>query len=206
MALSNPREQRLHQGDDGVFAELFDAHRPRLWRFLHFRMNERVRSRIDPDDVVQEVYLAAASRLHSFRTGDYPSLFVWLRLVAAQTLSNAHRTHLGTLARSVLREQETAPVDLFSDPSVSLSTYFVDRLATPSQHVSREELAGKLHEIIQQMKPLEREILAMRHFEELTNQEVAAVLGIDPRTASMRYVRALERLRQTVAHLPGLQP
>lgn len=198
-------ERRLADGEQPLFGELFDHHRPRLWRFIHFRLDSRVRGRIDPDDVLQDVYLDAAARLDSFVNRDFPSLFLWLRLVAAQTLSNAHRSHLGVQARSVLKERSLPGGIYIPDASVSLSFHFVDKLSSPSQHMSRDELVAKMHEVMESIRPADREIIALRHFEELTNQEVAVLLEIRPKAASIRYVRALERLQSAMAEFPEFE-
>lgn len=198
-------EQRLATGEQALFGELFDFHRPRLWRFVHFRLDARVRGRVDPEDVVQEIYLDASQRLHNFIQGNFPSLFLWLRLVAAQTLSNTHRTHLGVQARSVLKERSLPQGVYLPDASVSLSFHFVDKLASPSHHLSRDELVSKVHELMQTLKMNDREIIALRHFEELTNQEVATLLSIQPKAASIRYVRALERLQAAMAQFPEFE-
>ena len=199
-------EKRLVDGERSLFGELFDHHRPRLWRFVHFRLDARVRGRIDPEDVVQEVYLDASARLDRFTSGEFPSLFLWLRLVAAQTLSNTHRTHLGVQARSVLRERSLPQGVFLPDASVSLSVHFVDKLVSPSHHLSRDELIAKMHEVMESIKPGDREIIALRHFEELSNQEVAVVLGIQAKAASIRYVRALDRLQSEMSKFPEFDP
>jgi RNA polymerase sigma-70 factor (ECF subfamily) len=198
-------EIRLAAGDRDLFGELFDRHRPRLWRFVHFRLDGRIRGRVDPDDVLQDVYLDGNARIDSYLAGDYPSLFLWLRLVAAQTLSNVHRAHLGVQSRSVLKERSLPNGVYLPDASVSLSFHFVDKLSTPSQKLSRNELIGKMHEVMESIRPADREIIALRHFEELTNQEVAAVLGIQAKAASIRYVRALERLQSAMSQFPDFK-
>jgi RNA polymerase sigma-70 factor, ECF subfamily len=198
-------EKRLAGGEESLFGDLFDQHRPRLWRFIHFRLDSRVRGRIDPDDVLQDVFLDASSRLKHFLDGEFPSLFLWLRLIAAQTLSNAHRSHLGVQGRSVLKERSLPGGICLPDASVSLSFHFVDKLSSPSQKLSRDELVEKMHQVLETIRPADQEIIALRHFEELTNQEVAVVLNIRPKAASIRYVRALERLQAAMAEFPEFE-
>lgn len=198
-------ERRLTDGEVELFAELFDHHRPRLWRFVHFRLDRRIRGRVDPDDVLQDIYLDASTRLDSYLAGDYPTLFLWLRLVAAQTLSNVHRAHLGVQARSVLKERSLPQGVCLPDASVSLSFHLVDKLSTPSRKVSRNELIEKMHDVLATIRPSDREIIALRHFEELTNQEVATILDLQPKAASIRYVRALERLQAAMAKHPEFE-
>lgn len=187
-------EQRLKAGDVSLYGELFTFHRPRIWQTIHFRLSDKIRGRVEPDDVVQEVYLAAEKRLKHFIDGDFLSFFLWLRLVAGQTLSNIHRSHLGTEARSVFRESQPQQSP-WGNTSVCLSQRFIAHFTSPSQAAIRTEIIGQVREALQEMKPIDREVLALRHFEELTNREVAAELEIQPKAASIRYMRALERLR-----------
>src|SRR4051812_26381261 len=91
---------RLGNGDLQAFTDLFGTHRERLWRILHFRLDRRVLGRVDVDDVVQEVFLEASQRIAHYRQGDFPTFFLWLRLVALQTLGKVHRRHLETRMRS----------------------------------------------------------------------------------------------------------
>lgn len=188
-------EQRLADGDTTVFGTLFSQHRPRVWQIVHFRISDKIRGRIDPDDVVQEVYLESEKRLRHFIDGNFPSFFLWLRLVAGQTLSKVHRTHLGTESRSVLRETDSAHSGLWGNTSLCLSQRFIAHLTSPSQLAVKSELIGEVRQALERMNETDREVVALRHFEELTNQEVAIELGIQPKAASIRYMRALERLR-----------
>ena len=191
-------EQRLADGDTTVFGDLFTAHQPRLWQIIHFRLSDKIRGRIDPDDVVQDVFLDAEKRLRHYIDGDFPSLFLWLRLVAGQTLSKIHRTHLGTESRSVLREANAARSGLWGNTSLCLSQRFVAHLTSPSQVAVKGELIGEVRKAIDNMSEMDQEVLALRHFEELTNREVAIELEIQPKAASIRYMRALERLRNVL--------
>jgi len=194
-------EQRLADGDTIVFGELFTKHRPRLWQIIHFRLSDKIRGRVDPDDVVQEVYLEAEKRLRHYVDGDFPSLFLWLRLVVGQTLSKIHRTHLQTESRTVLREAGSGRSDLWGNTSLCLSQRFIAHMTSPSQVAVKGELIGEVRQAIDGMSEMDQEVLALRHFEELTNQEVAIELGIKPKAASIRYMRALERLRGVLEQL-----
>ncbi|WP_146599926.1 sigma-70 family RNA polymerase sigma factor [Novipirellula aureliae] len=188
-------EQQLQQGDLSLFAEAFSRHRPRLWQIIHFRLSDQIRARVDADDVLQDVYLDAEKRLNHFVDGDFPSLFLWLRLVTAQTLSRVHRRHLATESRSTLRESSRNDGDLFGNTSLCLSQRFIAHLTSPSQAAVKVEMIEEVRSALGEMSDMDREVIALRHFEELTNQEVAMELGITPKAASIRYVRALERLR-----------
>ena len=196
--MNDQMERELKEGDRSRFAEIFTHHQPRIWQIVHFRLNDQIRGRVDPDDVVQEIFLAAEKRLQHFIDGDFPSFFLWLRLVAGQSLSNIHRTHLGTESRSALRESNPKGGDSrgsSGNTSLCLSQRFVAHITSPSQAAVKVELIGQVREALDGMGDIDREVVALRHFEELTNQEVAVELGITAKAASIRYMRALERLR-----------
>jgi RNA polymerase sigma-70 factor (ECF subfamily) len=188
-------EDRLRQGDSDALAELLSMHRERLHRIIRFRIDGRLQGRVDPDDVLQEAYLAAAQRLQHFATRDM-SAFVWLRLIVGQTLIDIHRRHIGAKARDAGRE---VPIHGFGGGAVtssaSLAQALMGSITSPSQAIVRDELAVQLAEVIDKLEPIDREILALRHFEELSNQEVAEVLEIQQKAASIRYIRALKRLK-----------
>ncbi|WP_372720049.1 sigma-70 family RNA polymerase sigma factor [Novipirellula sp.] len=194
-------EQSLRRGEVTHFSDAFALHRERLWQIIHFRLNDQVRARVDADDVVQEVYLDAEKRLSHFLSGDFPSFFLWLRLVAQQTLSRVHRRHLATESRSTLRESGASFGSDWGKTSACLSQRFVAHLTSPSQAAVKKELIAEVRNSLETMNEIDREVVALRHFEELTNQEVAIELGISPKAASIRYVRALERLRNVLERM-----
>jgi len=196
--MTDDLEQRLKQGDGTAFGELFTLHRQRIWQIIHFRLSEKIRARVDPDDVVQEVFLEAEKRIRHYIHGDFPSFFLWLRLVAGQTLSKIHRTHLGTESRNALREANPAVKNLWGNTSLCLSQQFIAHMTSPSQAAIQVELIDEVRNALEGMNEIDREVLALRHFEELTNQEVAMELNIKPKAASIRYMRALERLRNVL--------
>ena len=179
--------ERLIQGDDEAFGPLFEDQRERLRRMIQFRLDPRLVGRVDPDDVVQEVFLAARQRLYAFRE-DAQSLPFWLRLVAQQSLIDLHRRHLGAGKRDAARERAFAH-------SQGLSGFLVGSLTSPSQAAMRDELRQQLQHALDSMDEIDREVLTLRHFEELSNKEVAELLQIGENAASNRYVRALGRLK-----------
>jgi RNA polymerase sigma-70 factor (ECF subfamily) len=178
---------RLRAGDDEPFAPLFESHRERLRRMVHFRMDPRLLGRIDPEDVVQEIYLAAQQRLYAFRSDGHP-LPLWLRMIGQQTLIDLHRRHLGAGKRSAAKERAFAN-------SQCLSGFVAGTLTSPSQAAIRDEWKKQLNEALESMDEIDREVLTLRHFEDLSNKEVAELLGIGENAASNRYVRALTRLK-----------
>ena len=194
-------EQRLKSGDDTAFVGLFESLRDRMRRLVHFRMDRRVRGRVDPEDVIQEAFLDARARLSHFIDGDFPGFFFWLRMVVAQTLSRTHRAHLGAQIRTVEREVSPGLGPDLPDTSASLSYHLMAQVTSPSRALDRDERSERLHQALQAMSPLDREIIALRHFEELSNSETATLLQLRPQTASQRYVRAMERLHRILQRL-----
>jgi RNA polymerase sigma-70 factor (ECF subfamily) len=191
---------RLVNGDREALALLFARHHNRLVRLVEFRLNRRLLGRVGPDDVLQEAYLAAGQRLVHYAENSTISPFVWVRMIVMQTLTDVHRFHLEAQARDATRE---IAIDFSSTPSVSIAAFLTGRLTSPSQVVERAEMFELVKRTVAEMDPLDQEVLALRHFEELTNSEVAEVLGIQQKAASIRYVRAVRRLREELSHLPG---
>lgn len=194
---------KLRDQGRAALAELFVEHRDRLRRMVEVRLDRRAAPRIDPSDVLQETFLEAARRL-----GDYvddPPLppFLWLRFLASRRLMAVHRRHLGVQKRTAKREVSLRRKSVTCTDSFCLSRQLVGRLTSPSLAAVREEMHVQLQEMIDSLEPLDREILSLRHYEELTNREAAQELGISEEAASKRYVRALARLRAVLTALPG---
>ena len=194
---------RLRGADTAALAEAFVMHRQRLWRIVNFRLDRRMAGRVDPDDVLQEAYLAAAKRIEHYGKDKFSSPFLWLRIIVQQTLIDVHRRHIGAQARDAGRE-----VPIFGRypqaTSASLSIHLVGDWTSPSQAAARGELLDRVQAAIATMNSMDQEILALRHFEELTNGEVAEALHIEPKAASIRYVRALRRLKEVLTGFPGI--
>jgi len=197
-------ERRLKARDEQALAKLFSHHRERLWRIVHFRLADRLRGRIDPDDVLQEAYLAAAQRLKHYGDDMKASPFLWLRMVVNQTLVDLHRRHVGAQMRDAGREVAIEGCTYSQATSVSVALQLVGSFTSPSQAAAKAEVLDLVGKAIEGMDPIDREVLALRHFEELTNSEVAEVLGIKQKAASIRYFRALRRLKAILAEVPGL--
>jgi RNA polymerase sigma-70 factor (ECF subfamily) len=168
-----------------------------------FRMDPRLRGRIDAADVVQDAFVAAsAHRADYFRTPTAP-LFLWLRGVVNNKLLETHRHHLGTRMRDAKIER---PIDLplgSDDSSAVLCAYLTAGLTRASVAAVREEVKSRLAAALDKMDPTDREVLTLRHFEQLTNAEAAQVVGIQERAAAKRYLRALERLKIILSQFPG---
>lgn len=197
-------EQRLRQGDSQALAELFAQERERLWRVVHFRMAEPLRGRLDPDDVLQEAFLAASKRLKHYADSPATSPFIWLRMIVNQTLIDLHREHLGAQQRDAAREVSIDGAAYGQATSASVAIHLIGSFTSPSGAAARADMLTLVQSAIEQMDPIDREVLALRHFEELSNSEVAEALGIEQKAASIRYVRALRRLKEVLAQVPEL--
>ena len=194
---------RVLHGDREALAAVFALHRDRLWRIVNFRLDQRMRGRVDADDVLQEVYLNAERRIQHVIEDAPDGLFVWFRLLVTQTLAEIHRRHLGTQRRDPMREQSLAAPHSADATSFSISSHLFGHLTSPSQAALRKELSEQLDFALSSMEELDREVLALRHFEELSNRETAQALGLTEQAASARYVRALTRLQHILKAIPG---
>jgi RNA polymerase sigma-70 factor (ECF subfamily) len=194
---------RAAGGDAECWQRLLNRHHDRLRRMVAVRLDSRLQGRVDPSDVLQETYLEAAARLADYmRRPDLP-FHLWLRLVAGDRLAKLHRTHLGTQMRAVGREVQ---LDLLPAPDASsavLAAAFAAGGDRPSEAAVRAERQRRLQEILEGMDPIDREVLALRYFEELSLTEAALVMGVNEKAAHKRHVRALSRLRQALAAEPG---
>ncbi len=173
---------------------MFEDCRDRLCGMVRLRLNRRISARVDPSDVVQEAFLEASKRLDDFLARRPMPFFLWLRHITGQKLIDIHRRHLGAEARDARRE---VSLNLGSSPGVEsgvLGDHFTAGFSSPSQAALRQERKTRLIELLESLEPLDREIIAMRHFEQLSNAETAQVLGIEASAASKRYIRALQRL------------
>jgi RNA polymerase sigma-70 factor (ECF subfamily) len=179
------------------------AHQDRLKRLIAFRLDPRMRGRVDAADVVQDVFLEALEHRDRFVPESADSLFLWLRGIAANKLLELHRRHLGTRMRDATREVGLVPAGFADDTSTALAAQLVAWGTRASEAAVRDEIKLRLEQALSQMNPLDREVLALKHFEQLTSREVARVLGIEERAAAKRYLRALQRLREILESLPG---
>ncbi len=182
-------------GDGRVLDQLIRQYRGRLKRMVRLRMNARLQGRIDDSDVLQEAFLDASRRLDDYLQDPQAPFFLWLRTIVGQKLLELHRTHLGTQMRDAGREVSLHRGALPAANSMSLAAQLLGRFTSPSNAAVKAERRIQLQEALNSMDEADREILAFRHFEQLTNAEVARELGIDPSAASKRYMRALARLQ-----------
>jgi RNA polymerase sigma-70 factor (ECF subfamily) len=190
-------------GDEGALAVLVERHRNRLECMVRLRMDRRLQARVDPADVVQEVYLAVRGKFPQYSADPRLSFFVWLRLEVGQKLVDLHRFHLGAQIRDAGQEVSLHRGALPQVTSLSLAEHLLGKLSTASHAAMRVELKLRVQEVLNSMDPNDREVLILRHFEELSNGEAAQVLGIKPSAAVNRYVRALKRLKDVFQEMPG---
>ena len=196
---------RAAEGDQEASTALFGRFHQRLIKMVRLRMDRRLKGRVDAEDIVQEAYLDASKRLASYAAQPAMSVFLWLRFLAAQKLIDAQRHHLGVDKRNAELE-----VSLYRGPmpeatSASLAAHLLGRLTSPSLAAIRAETQLKVQDVLNAMDPIDREVLVLRHFEHLSNGEVAELLTLSKSAASKRYIVAIKRLRATLANVPGFE-
>ena len=192
--------EAVQNGDTHALAQLVGHHEGRIRHLIDMQLDARLTGRVDTDDVLQEVYLDAAARIRHFVNEHSGSLFVWLRLITIQTIANVHRRHFGTKMRDVSREMSIFRPS--NNATTSLALQLLGQATSPSQVAMREETAARLIEVINDMSEIDKQILRLRHFEQLSNSEVSEVLEIQPKAASIRYIRALKRLKDVLDTMP----
>ena len=182
-------------GDRDAVEGLMDRHRDALRKLVHHRMDRAIGRRVDASDVVQDVLLEASNRLANYL--DQPTLpfHLWLRQLARDRLIDMHRRHRKAQRRSVDRERPLAARAHSDQSSLDLVARLADAELTPAAASIRRELQLRFREAIEDLVEDDREILLMRHFEQLTNSEAAEALGLSPAAAGMRHLRALRRLK-----------
>jgi RNA polymerase sigma-70 factor (ECF subfamily) len=195
--------QRAGAGDQLALGELFDRHRARLRRMVQIRLAQRLKGRIDPSDVLQETYLELSRSLANYLKNPILPFFLWLRFLTGKKLQAIHRHHLGVQMRDAHREISLQNGAWPQASSESLAAQLLGKLTSPSQAAMRAELRARVQEALNGMPLLDREVLALRHFEQMSNAETAQVLGITESGASNRFVRALKRLRTILVDVPG---
>jgi RNA polymerase sigma-70 factor (ECF subfamily) len=188
--------EMLKSGNADAIAEVFSHHRDKLQRMVRFRLDRRLYGRVDTADVLQDVWLETSRRIEDYTSNPAVPFFVWVRQIAYQIIIDLHRRHLGAQKRNVSQEVSIGKSNC--DTSVSIAAQLAGNLTSPSNVAMRGERLATLREALDSMDEIDREVLALRHFEELGNNEVAEILGIQKTTASNRYVRALKRLKQVL--------
>jgi len=185
-------------GDEQALAGLFERYRSRLKKMVRLRLNRRLQGRVDDSDILQDACLEAARRLPDYLADPQAPFFLGLRRITGDKLLEVHRTHLGTQMRDADREVSLHRGALPAANSMSLAAQLLGRLTSPSQGAIKAEMRIQLQDALNNLDPIDREILALRHFEQLTNAEAAQELELEPSAASKRYLRALARLQKVL--------
>jgi RNA polymerase sigma-70 factor (ECF subfamily) len=193
---------QARQGKQAAVNRLFDAHREPLRRAISLRLDPVVARREDPSDIVQKVFFEASRRLGDYLRNPVMPFSLWLRHIAQDHIIDTHRRHRGAQRRSLDREQALVPAALADRSSLEIAARFFDQEPTPASAAIRHELEHHLRVALGQLDDADRDIICLRHFEQMTNQEVAALLGLSEAAASMRYLRALRRLRAILSPEP----
>lgn len=201
MAPDEPREASLLRAAgarrDERLAALLEAHRERLARMLDLRMDPALRARVAASDVLQETWIEVQERIDGWLEDPSMPFYLWLRFLALQRLLKARRFHAAHRRDAGRQVAAHAPQDAHAT-SAGLLEGLAASQVSPSGVAMAAEQRAALHEALEALDPIDREVLALRHFEELSNADVAEVLGIQADAASKRYLRALERMRSAL--------
>jgi RNA polymerase sigma-70 factor (ECF subfamily) len=187
--------QQARQGDAAAVNALLERHRAALRRMVDLRMDRALSRRVDASDIVQDVMLEANRRLKEYLNNPAMPFHLWLRHMARDRLIDAHRRHRVSQRRSLDREQPLAAARDLDRSTLELAAQLCDDELTPAAAATWHELQRRFQQAVEQLDEQDREIVLMRHFEELSNQEAAQALGVTAAAASMRYLRAMRRLR-----------
>jgi RNA polymerase sigma-70 factor, ECF subfamily len=181
--------EEIRAGDSQALGQLLTRHQPYLLRFIELRLDQRLRARLEPGDVVQDAQMQAVRRFPRYLEQQPLPFRLWLRQLAHDRLLNLRRDHIGAARRSLARE-----VALPEDSAAQLAARLWTSSSSPSQRLSRQELVQRVREAMDRLSKCDREILLLRHFEGLSNPEVGAMLSLTPSAVSKRYGRAVLRL------------
>lgn len=184
-------------GEASAVNQLLDRHREALRNMIKVRMDQKLGRRVDASDVVQDVLLEASQRLADYIRDPKLPFGLWLRQMAHDRIIDLHRRHRVARRRSIDREQQRGP-QRGDESSLELAAQLRDPELTPAAATLRKELHERFVEAIDRLEDEDREIMLMRHFEQLTNSEAAELLGLSQPAAGMRHLRALRRLREVL--------
>jgi RNA polymerase sigma-70 factor, ECF subfamily len=187
---------QAREGQPAAVNALLDRHRDALRRMIDLRMDKVVQRRVDASDIVQEVLVEANRRLRDYLGNPAMPFHLWLRSMAHDRLIDAHRRHRGAARRSIDREQPLQVARFLDQSTIDLGQEIADRELTPAAAATWNELQRRFQAAVDQLDEQDREVVLMRHFEHLSNSEVAQTLGLSEPAAGMRYLRAMRRLRE----------
>lgn len=191
----------VRKGEDSAVDNLMDRHRDSLRKMIQLRLDQRLNQRMDVSDVVQDVLVEANRRLQDYLANPAIPFHLWIRQIAKDRIIDAHRRHRLSAKRSVDREQGPPGKGTPDQSSIELANQFRDGALTPAAAAAQKELAIQIESAVHMLRDGDREIILMRHYEQLNNQEIAQSLGLSEPAASMRYLRALKRLREIIDSL-----
>jgi RNA polymerase sigma-70 factor (ECF subfamily) len=194
----------VREGKPQAVEELLDRHRDPLRRMIAMRLDQRLAQRVDVSDIIQDVLIEANRRLVDYVNTPTIPFHLWIRQIAKDRIIDAHRRHRLSAKRSIDREQGPIGFASNENSTIELANQFKDQGLTPAAAATQKELAYHMELAIGQLKEGDREIILMRHYEQLNNQEIAQSLGLSEPAASMRYLRAIKRLREVIESLPNL--
>jgi RNA polymerase sigma-70 factor (ECF subfamily) len=189
---------RARQGEPPAVNELLDRHREALRRMIDLRMDRLVQRRVDASDIVQDVLIEANRRLDEYLHSKNPAMpfHLWLRHIAHDRLIDAHRRHRQAARRSIDREQSLVAARYLDQSTLDLAAQIADRDLTPAAAATWAELQRRFQAALDTLDEQDQEVILMRHFEHLSNIEVAQALSLSEAAAGMRYLRAMRRLRE----------
>jgi RNA polymerase sigma-70 factor (ECF subfamily) len=191
------------EGNTAAVNQLLERHRDALVRVIALRLDRQVQRRVDASDIVQDVLVEANRRLEDYLRDPRLPFHLWLRQIAKDRMIDAHRRHRGAARRSVDREQSLTAPGIDDQSAADLAALLRDQELTPAAAATRNEMQQRFQDAIHTLEEVDREVILMRHFEQLSNQEVAQTLGLSEPAAGMRYLRAMRRLK---THLEESSP
>jgi RNA polymerase sigma-70 factor (ECF subfamily) len=165
---------------------------------VHARMDPRIRTRVDPSDVIQETFVAASQKMQTYCAEQPIPFYPWLRQIAWAKLVDLHDRHLLAAKRSVNREQHLQ-AGLSDQSALLLADRLIGKTSSPSMGALRRELRQRVEKALSCLSTGEREVLLQRYVEDMSSKEIGAVLGISEAAVNMRHMRALERMRQLLS-------
>lgn len=195
-----------HGGDEAAVNRLMERHRDALRRMVQLRLDQRIQRRIDVSDIVQDVLVEANRRLQDYLAKPVMPYHLWLRQIAQDRIIDAHRRHRASAKRSVDRERPLAVPAANDRSTMELAAQLAGRELTPAAAATQKELARVVSAAIAELPEQDCEIIVMRHYEQLTNQEIAQALGLTEPAASMRYLRAIRKLKERMLEPPSDKP
>lgn len=187
----------VKEGDSLAMNQLLERHRAPIRRLVELRLDRKVQRRVDVSDVVQEVMVEASGRLEKYLDDPVMAFHLWLRQIAWDHIIDTYRRHRVSAKRNMDREQPLVTAGAGPDESsMDLAVQLCDGNMTPAAIATQREIADQVEKAVHRLDDPDREVILMRHYEHLSNLEIAEVLQLNPPAASMRYLRAVRRLRQ----------